>query len=40
MGEMADMVLDEVMDIMTIGNRFPIKVYKGKTYDSVVQIYP
>ena len=33
-------VLNTVMDIMTIGNRFPIKVYYGKTYDSVVQIYP
>lgn len=38
--EIIGSVLDEVMDIMTIGNRFPIKVYKGKTYDSVVQIYP
>jgi hypothetical protein len=33
-------VLDKIMEIMKMGNRFPIKVYMGKSYDSVVQIYP
>ena len=33
-------VLNTIMDIMRIGYRFPIKVYYGASYDSVVQIYP
>jgi hypothetical protein len=33
-------VLDKIMEIMKMGNRFPIKVYMGQSYDSVVQIYP
>lgn len=33
-------VLDKIMYIMKIGNKFPIKVYMGHSYDSVKQIYP
>jgi len=33
-------VLKNVMTIMKMGGRFPIKVYLGETYDSVSQIYP
>jgi hypothetical protein len=33
-------VLTDIMNIMMMGKRFPIKVYKGESYDSVIQIYP
>ena len=33
-------VLGDIMNIMMMNNRFPIKVYKGESYDSVIQIYP
>jgi hypothetical protein len=33
-------VLNDVMTIMKMGERFPIKVYLGESYDSVSQIYP
>ena len=33
-------VLGDIIKIMKIGNRFPVKVYSGDSYDSVVQIYP
>lgn len=33
-------VLHDVMTIMKMGDRFPIKVYLGESYDSVSQIYP
>jgi hypothetical protein len=33
-------VLGDIIKIMKIGNRFPVKVYTGDSYDSVVQIYP
>lgn len=33
-------VLSDIMNLMMMGKRFPIKVYKGDSYDSVVQIYP
>ena len=33
-------VLQDIIKIMKIGNRFPVKVYTGNSYDSVTQIYP
>lgn len=33
-------VLDKIASIMKMGDRFPIKIYEGDTYDDVVQIYP
>ena len=33
-------VLKDIMTLMTMDNRFPIKVYKGDSYQSVTQIYP
>jgi len=33
-------LIDEIMKIMMLGNQFPIKVYKGDSYNSVAQIYP
>lgn len=33
-------VLDEIMKIMKMGERFPIKVEIGDSYDSINQIYP
>lgn len=33
-------VLQDIIKIMKIGNRFPVKVYTGDSYDSVAQIYP
>lgn len=33
-------VLNDVIEIMKMGNRFPIKVYAGESYDEVTQIYP
>lgn len=33
-------VLNGIMEIMKLGNRFPIKVFAGESYDSVTQIYP
>jgi DNA polymerase I-like protein with 3'-5' exonuclease and polymerase domains len=33
-------VLNDIINIMMMCNRFPIKVYKGESYDSVIQIYP
>lgn len=33
-------VLSHIVKIMMIDNKFPIKVYKGPSYDSVIQIYP
>jgi hypothetical protein len=33
-------VLGDIMEIMKLGNRFPIKVYAGDSYDMVAQIYP
>ncbi len=33
-------VLDTIMSIMKMGNRFPIKVYMGESYNNVIQIYP
>lgn len=33
-------VLSDIVKIMTLGNKFPIKVYKGSSYDSIIQIYP
>jgi hypothetical protein len=33
-------VLTDIMEIMTMCKRFPIKVYKGESYNSMVQIYP
>lgn len=33
-------VLENIACIMMMGDRFPIKVYKGESYDSLVQIYP
>lgn len=33
-------VLGDIIKIMKIGNKFPVKVYTGDSYDSVVQIYP
>jgi hypothetical protein len=33
-------VLQDIIRIMKVGNRFPVKVYTGDSYDSVVQIYP
>lgn len=32
-------VLDKIASIMKMGNRFPIKIYEGDSYDDVVQIY-
>jgi hypothetical protein len=32
--------LNHVMNIMKMGDRFPIKVYQGDSYDKVIQIYP
>ena len=34
------MVLQDIIKIMKVGNRFPVKVYTGDSYDSVVQVYP
>ena len=33
-------VLGGIINIMKIGNRFPVKVYAGDSYDSVIQVYP
>ena len=33
-------VLNDIISIMMIGNRFPVKVYKGESYNSMIQIYP
>jgi hypothetical protein len=33
-------VLNDIMEIMTMCKRFPIKVYNGESYNSMVQIYP
>ncbi len=33
-------VLDEIINIMKLGNRFPIKAFAGDSYDTVAQIYP
>lgn len=33
-------VLDRIMSIMKMGDRFPIKVYMGDSYDTITQIYP
>lgn len=33
-------VINDIMTIMRMGDRFPIKVYLGDSYDSVAQIYP
>jgi hypothetical protein len=33
-------VLNEIIEIMKLGNRFPIKAFAGESYDSVSQIYP
>jgi len=33
-------VLDKIMSIMKMGNRFPIKVYMGESYNTLTQIYP
>lgn len=33
-------VLYVIMDIMKMNNKFPIKVYMGQSYDSLIQIYP
>ena len=32
-------VLNTIMDIMKMNDRFPIKVYMGQSYGSVIQIY-
>ena len=32
--------LANIIEIMKMGNRFPVKVYLGTSYNSVVQIYP
>jgi hypothetical protein len=34
------MVLNDVMELMTMCKRFPIKVYSGESYNSMIQIYP
>jgi len=31
-------ILDGITNIMKMGNRFPIKIYEGDSYDSIVQI--
>ena len=33
-------VLNDIMEIMMMCKRFPIKVYSGESYSSIVQIYP
>jgi hypothetical protein len=33
-------VLNDIMEIMMMCKRFPIKVYSGESYNSMVQIYP
>lgn len=38
--EEASTVLGDIMNIMMMGQRFPIKVFKGESYDSLIQIYP
>jgi hypothetical protein len=32
--------LSDVARIMTMNNQFPIKIYIGESYDSIIQIYP
>jgi hypothetical protein len=33
-------VFRDIIKIMKVGNKFPVKVYTGESYDSVAQIYP
>ncbi len=33
-------VFQDIIKIMKVGNKFPVKVYTGESYDSVAQIYP
>lgn len=33
-------LLPEIIKIMMMNNRFPVKAYFGKSYDDVVQVYP
>jgi len=33
-------VLERIMSIMKMCNRFPIKVYMGDSYNTLTQIYP
>jgi hypothetical protein len=30
----------DIINIMKVGNKFPVKIYTGESYDSVAQIYP
>jgi len=30
----------DIAKLMTIGDKFPIKIYIGESYDSMKQIYP